>query len=202
MSRHAKLGRLIEIRTGYLSRTGVEETPGAAYRLIQLGDFDESRAHLKVENLVRFQPGDMRKDQTIRPEEVIFLAKGINNFAYQPGPLPAPTLAASYFYVLTPSPDILPEYLNWFLNHPHTRRAFDRIAGVGARMPVVKKSDLADIEIPLPHLADQQKIVRLHALTLREGALLEELKRTRKTFTDALTMTIAEKDEREDARHA
>ena len=118
MHKPLKLGQLIRIRAGHLSRTGVREDPGADYRLIQLGDFDESRTRLNTRNMVRFQPGNLRKDKTIRPDEVIFLAKGVNNFAYQPGSLPSPTLAANYFYVLTPLPDILPEYLNWFLNHP------------------------------------------------------------------------------------
>lgn len=191
MNRLEKLGQNIRIRTGYLSRTGIREDPGADFCLIQLGDFDPSRTKLNLRDLVRFDPGDLRKDQTIRPGEVLFLAKGVNNFAYLPGPLSTPTLAASYFYVLTPSPVLLPEYLCWFLNHPHTRRKFDRIAGVGSRMPVVKTSDLADIEIPLPPLADQKQIVRLHAIVHHEAELLDRLKHTRKTFANEITMKIA-----------
>ncbi|TFH12665.1 MAG: hypothetical protein E4H02_12910 [Lentisphaerales bacterium] len=191
MTRHAKLGQLIGIRTGYLSRSKIEEAVDGRFCLIQLRDFDNTRTAIDTQQLTRFAPGDMRKDQTIHPNAVIFLAKGVNKFAYKPGPLPAPTLAASYFYVLTPSADINPKYLNWFLNHPHTRRVFDRIAGVGARMPVMKKSDLADIDIPLPPLPDQQKIVELHALALREATLLDELQRSRGTQINAVTMMLA-----------
>lgn len=202
MTKHGKLGRFIEIRSGYLSRTKIEEAPEGRFRLIQLGDFDDSRTRMDTRKLTRFEPGDLRKDQTIQPGEVLFLAKGVNNFAFQPGPLPTPTLAASYFYVLTPSPEITPEYLNWFLNHPHARRAFDRIAGVGARMPVVKKSDLADIDVPLPSLFDQQRIVELHSLMTREARLLDQLRDSRKTYMDTVTMTIAQGEERKDADHA
>jgi len=202
MTRHAKLGRFIDIRTGYLSRTKVEEAPDGRFCLIQLSDFAENRTTMNPGTLTRFEPGKLRKDQTIQPGEVLFLAKGVNKFAYKPGPLPAPTLAASYFYVLTPSANINPEYLNWFLNHPHTRRVFDRIAGVGARMPVMKKSDLADIDIPLPPLPDQQKIVELHSLMFHEAQLLDNLKECRKTFIDTLTMAIAEGEKGEDTHHA
>ena len=201
MTRHEKLGRFIEIRTGYLSRTKVEEAPDGPFCLIQLGDFDDTRTTINPRNLTRFEPGEMRKDQTIQPGEILFLAKGVRNFAFHPGTLPVPTLAASYFYVLTPSPELAPEYLNWFLNHPQTLRAFDRIAGVGARMPVVKKSDLADIDIPLPSLADQNKIVELHTLMTREAHLLEQLREHRKTYIDTVTMAIAQGEEREDTHH-
>lgn len=202
MTRHAKLGRFINIRTGYLSRTKVQEAPNGRYALIQLSDFDDTRTTMNPDTLTRFEPGDLRKDQTIQPGEVLFLAKGVHNFAYHPGPLPVPTLAASYFYVLTPAPEVTPRFLTWFLNHPHTRRAFDRIAGVGARMPVVKKSDLADIDIPVPPLADQHKIVELHALMTRESRLLEQLRQHRKTLIDTLTMAIAQGEQREDTHHA
>lgn len=201
MTRNAKLGSLVGIRTGYLSRTRVEECPGGEYRLIQLGDFDSTRTRLNKQELVHFKPGDMRTDQTIRPDEVLFLAKGVKNFAYHPGPLPAPTLAASYFYVLTPSAEILPEYLSWFLNHPQALRIFDRIAGVGARMPVVKKSDLANIHIPLPAIRDQERILDLYTLMRHEADLLDQLKQERKTFVDALTIAIATNQIREEAPH-
>ncbi|MCF7837655.1 MAG: restriction endonuclease subunit S [Candidatus Marinimicrobia bacterium] len=201
MTRHGRLGRFIDIRTGYLSRTKVEETPDGRYCLLQLSDFDDTRTSMDPRNLTRFDPGELRKDQTIQPGELIFLAKGVNNFAYHPGPLPVPTLAASYFFVLTPSSEIIPEYLNWFLNHRRTTRAFDRIAGVGARMPVIKKSDLADIDILLPPLSDQQKIVELHTLMTREARLLDQLRDHRKTFIDTVTMAIAQGEKGKDTNH-
>lgn len=200
MNRTERLGNLIGIRTGYFSRGRIEEAANGKYRIIQLRDFDNTRTVLDKDALTRFDPGDMRSDQTIKPQEVLFLAKGVHNFAYHPGPLPDPTLAASYFYVLTPSAEISPQYLCWFLNHSHTRRIFDRIAGVGARMPVVKKSDLADITIPLPPTHAQNRIVQLHSITLQEAALLDDLKQKRRTFIDAVTMTIAEQNENEDTR--
>lgn len=191
MTTHTKLGQLISIRTGYLLRTMVKEKPDGRYSLIQASDFDESRTALDPRKLTRFDPGELRKEQAIQPDEVLFLAKGIRNFAYRPGPLPHPTLAASYFHVLTPSPDILPDYLVWFLNHPRTALAFARIAGVGARMPVVKRSDLADLDVPLPPLADQRKIVDLHALVLREAKLLNQLREQRAMYINAVTLAIA-----------
>lgn len=200
MNRTEKLGRLIGIRTGYLLRTMVKGKPDGRYCLIQMSDFDGSRSSLDPRELTRFDPGELRKEQAIQPDEVLFLAKGVRNFAYRPGPLPLPTLAASYFYVLTPSPDILPDYLVWFLNHPCTALAFDRIAGVGARMPVVKKSDLADMDVPLPPPADQRKIVELHALMLREARLLDRLHDQRNTFINTVTMAIATAEK--DSRHA
>ena len=200
MTRNAKLGQLIEIRTGYLTRTMVKGKPDGRYCLIQMSDFDDTRTSIDTAQLTRFEPGEIRKDQSIRPEEILFLAKGIRNFAFRPGPLPLPTLAASYFYVLTPSPDISPDYLVWFLNHPCTALAFERIAGVGARMPVVKKSDLADMDVPLPPPADQRKIVELHALMLREARLLDRLRDQRNTFINTVTMAIATAEK--DSRHA
>ncbi|MDD2236185.1 MAG: restriction endonuclease subunit S [Kiritimatiellae bacterium] len=194
MNRKVKLKNIAEIRNGYLSRSGIEADKDGGFCLVQLSDFDKDRTVLNTDKLIRFQPGKMRADQTIHEHDVLFLAKGANNFAFHPGPRPSPTLAAGYFYVLRPSSKLLPAYLAWFLNHPETTAIFKRIAGVGAHMPVIRKSALEDIEIPLPPLHEQKTIVALHAATVTEAELLEELKQARKTLIDHVTMKMAEQN--------
>ncbi len=192
MKKTLKLGQLVDIRTGYPTRNSVKKAPAGDVCLLQLRDFDKTRTTIHPDDILRFNPVNLRNDQLIAADDVLFLAKGTGNFAFQPGNLSSPTVAASCFFVLKPSREVLPQYLVWFLNHPKTVAEFERLAGVGARVPVIRKSELADLPVPLPSLEKQEAIVRLTALAAGEARLLEELRQKRQTFIDAATMLIAE----------
>jgi len=192
MCKKIQLKNIVKIENGYLNRSRIEPNPNGPFRLIQLRDFNKEKSSLNIKDLIYFKPGSIKPEQIIQKSDVLYLAKGTNNFAFYPHKtLPPQTVASSYFYVLRPTSDVLPEYLVWFFNHPYTRAMISRLAGSGVRVPVIRKPVLGELKIPLPPLEEQQHIIDLHSTVIEEAKLLDKLMQTRKTLMDEITMSIA-----------
>jgi hypothetical protein len=188
---HAPLSSVAWIRAGYQSRSTVEESPDGSHALVQLRDFSADRGSLDVSGVARIQPGGINPEQILQEGDVLFLAKGLRNFAFVPELLPSPSLAASYFFIIRPERRILPHYLAWFLNLGSTKKRFSRLSGYSAHMPVVRRDVLEQTLIPLPDLATQQKIVALADLAVRQEKLLVELAEKKKALATAACLYAA-----------
>lgn len=174
-----KLAELADIRPGYITREAVKHVPDGSYALLQIRDFTPDRAMADFANTTRITPEPRATVIPLRVGDVLFLAKGANNFAFAVPTLPTPALAAGYFFVLRPTPAILPEYLAWFLNHDSTRAVLTRLSTKGAHMPVIRRDVLASLDVPLPPVARQQTIADLDSLRQQEQRLLANLARQR-----------------------
>ena len=88
---------------------------------------------------------------------------------------PQPAIASTSFLTLRiMRKDIIPEYLCWFLNHPHTVtniRSRQEIAST----PMIRKTDIEDIIVPIPALDKQQTIVLLSSLSQKEAILMKSI---------------------------
>ena len=186
-----KLGDLADVRAGYLTREAVRNDPEGTHRLLQIRDFSRDRATVNVTDMVRLTPESRSSVCPLQPGDVVFLAKGANNFAAAISGLPTPTLAASYFFILRPKPAILSGYLAWFLNHESTRALLTRLATTGAHMPIIRRDVLEALEIPLPPLTTQKAIAALDSLRLQEQALLTDLARKQQELISSVCMTTA-----------
>jgi hypothetical protein len=189
--RHPTIKELAQIRAGYQSRKEVKSTPNGSHALLQIRDFDEGRTQIDLENIARIEPGAINEDQVLRDGDVILLSKGAKNFSFAPSGLPKPALAASYFFILRPSRRICPDYLTWYLNLDTTKNVLRKYATQGAHMPVVRRDVLENLEIPVPNLATQRKIVELAALINRQGQLMAELTDKKKIFANAACLRAA-----------
>lgn len=191
MTTRRKLSEVVDIRPGYLTRKGVEPKESGSHCLLQIRDFNRERTVLYPEGFVRFTPENLSSVEPIGAGDIVFLAKGANNFAYAVDVLPTPTLAASYFFVVRPKSAILPAYLAWFLNQESTRRELSKLASSGVRMPVVRKAVLENLEIPVPSLTTQKNIVELNCLMIGEQSLMNELAEKKRMLVSAACMKAA-----------
>lgn len=187
-----RLAELAEIRPGYLTRKPVKPRPDGTHCLLQIRDFTPDRSAVDRSALIRFTPDSLSSVQPLQPGEVVFLARGAKNFAYAPTDLPASSLAAGYFFVLKPRPQIYPGYLAWYLNQPATLRALSRAATSGAHMPVVRRADIENVEILVPPQDAQRIIVELDNLMREEQSLLHELARKKQELISAVCMAVAQ----------
>ncbi len=186
-----KLGDLADVRAGYLTREAVRNNPAGTHCLLQIRDFNRERTAVNAADMVRISPESRASVCPLQPGEVVFLAKGANNFAAVVSDLPAPTLAASYFFILRPVPAVLSGYLAWFLNHESTRALLTRLATTGAHMPIIRRDVLEAIEIPLPPITVQKAVADLDSLRLQEQALLSDLARKHQELISSVCMTTA-----------
>ena len=101
------------------------------------------------------------------------------------------TIASHHFFIL----DILdnninPYYLSWLLNQKPAQRYFREHGGRTVAFTINKKT-LGELEINIPDMKMQEKIIRIHKLRLKELELEQKLIEKRKQVLDAiLTKTI------------
>lgn len=191
MNRTVQLGELVEIRQGYSTRKALKAAADGSHFILQMRDFDDDRARVFAAGLVRFSPGAVDPENELKPYDLVFLAKGVRNFAFAPSDLPPHTLAANYFFILRPTGVASADYIVWFLNRPTTRDDLTRLSGGGVHTPVIRKAVLAGMEIPLPPAETQRAIVQLDALARHEQQLHTQLTERRRTLFDAICIDAA-----------
>ena len=147
---------------------------GSCY-FVRIGDISQD-GELLTDELVRIEPNEpVNDDLFLRPGDVLFPNRGTRTtaLAYR---LDLPrTLAGAQFFVLRPDAGrVLPEYLAWFLRTEGAARYFEG-RRKGSYVQIIQRSDLAEMEMPVPPLNVQQKIVEAASLALKERILAERL---------------------------
>jgi hypothetical protein len=186
-----RLADVAEVRAGYLTKKPVRPRPDGTHHLLQVRDFNSERSALDADAMVRFTPDSPTSARPLQTGDIVFLARGTRNFAFAPVDLPAHSIAASYFFVIHPGEQVLPGYLAWCLNQPATLRALARSATSGAHMPVVRRADIENVQVPVPPIHVQQAIVHLDGLMRDEQALLNELAQRRRDLISTVCMAAA-----------
>ncbi len=166
-----RLPHISTIRTGYTVRGRLEAAERGGVLVIQLGDLSPDGS-VNPEQLTRVRLGDLPDKYFVRAGDVVFRSRGERNTAFALDTrFREPALAVLPLFVLRPKVDVvLPEYLAWTINQPPAQRHFDSFArGTGLRM--VPRSSLDALDIDVPDLETQHKIVAIDALAAREHAL-------------------------------
>lgn len=186
------LRKLTRISSGYQTRKGVEECPNGTHYLLQIRDFNKDRTFVESSGMMRISPPTVDPEAHLRQGDVLFLAKGQRNFAWSFCPmLEGPVIAASYFFVARPREGVTGDYLAWFLNQEPAQRYFARLATTGAHMPIIRREVLEDLEVPLPDLATQRKIIELADLAGKQQRLLADLAEKKKALAIAACLQAA-----------
>ena len=182
MKSKMRLREMADIRTGYQFRERLEMATAGTRQVIQAKDIDQFHNHrLVASSLWRVTPKRDTAAYEVREGDVIFLAKGRRNFAtviegLSPSP---PTIPAGYFLILRlRAGAVLPQYLAWAINQP-AAQGYLRSARRGTNIPFITKEAFADLQIDVPPLEVQQRVVALAELAWRESGLLKRLEQKR-----------------------
>ena len=168
----ASLGDISEIQVGYQSREGIRAHPDGSHFLLQARDFDNLHK-VNWSNLTRFTPTGSTTKSEIQPGDVLFLAKGQDNFACPVTRSVNHVLAANSFYILRPNKTtILPEYLAWWLNQTPAQE-FIQLNRSGSSLPFLSVSALSCLDVPIPNIEMQRNIGELELLRKKEVDLLD-----------------------------
>ena len=184
-----KLLDIANIQSGYLSRGRIEPVADGPYYLLQAKDVDADRLTYLTDSIVRFNPDVSRKDWILQKDDIVFMARGARNFAVILEDVPQPLLAAACFFIIRISHQgCLPHYLWWYLNQAPVEDYLHRESGRGVHMPVVRRAVLENMEIPVPPIETQRKIVALDTLMRTEQDLLTTMAEKRRELTNAMCL--------------
>jgi hypothetical protein len=183
----AFLGDISEIQVGYQSREGIRAHPDGSHFLLQARDFNNLH-QVDWSNLTRFTPTGFTTKSEIQQSDVLFLAKGQDNFACPVTRSVNHVLVANSFYILRPNKTtILPEYLAWWLNQTPAQE-YIKLNRSGSSLPFLSVTALSRLEVPIPDIERQRKIGELEMLRKKEADLLDLYLTKKSTLIEAVCL--------------
>ena len=186
-----RFGDIADIRIGYQFRGRVETDPAGNVRVIQIKDIDDQRrihiAELATVKLERPEP------YLTQEGDVLFLGRGHRLYSTVVPKTASTTIATGYFFILTPKTGgVLPEYLAWCTNQADFHESL-RPYLRGSHMPMVSKSDLQELQIPVPRLEVQRRILDLNRLLEDERRLAKTIQEKRAMLVQAVSRKLIRK---------
>lgn len=174
-----RLADACTIQTGYTARGRLEPASAGGALVIQLRDIS-SDGCIDPERLTRVQLDDLADRYFVRPGDVVFRSRGEHNTAFALDErFQEPAVAVLPLIVLRPNPNVVtPAYLAWAINQPPAQRYFDAEAQ-GTNIRMIQRSSLDDLELDIPDIETQKKIVAVDALAERERQLSQRAAETR-----------------------
>lgn len=178
------------VRSGVHFRSKIENVQSGSVSVIQLRDVDDAGI-IDKEHLFRTDALDDSKVDFLNKGDVLFKAKSNRKVAAVFDDDMGPTVATVHYLVLKVKKKIiLPEYLAWFLNHRKAQVYFGQNAeGSSVRsLSIIKKSLLERLEIDVPSIECQKKIVDVNQLYLEERNIEQELRRKKDLFIEEILL--------------
>ncbi len=186
-----RLADTCTIHTGYTARGRLEPVAAGGVLAIQLRDISPDGA-IDPQRLTRVQLDDLADRYFVRAGDVVFRSRGERNTASALDErLREPALAVLPLLVLRPKPDVVvPEYLAWAINQPPAQRHFDAAAH-GTNIRMIPRSSLDGLELDIPDIETQRRIVAIDALAERERELSQLAAETRRKMMSLILVERA-----------
>ena len=178
---------IASIQTGLTFRTRLEHSPKGNITVIQMKDFSADN-RIDCEKLTLIEIQNLKERQMVQINDLVFRPRGFRNTAALIGrELNDTTLAAPLLRVRVHDATVLPAYLCWFINLPVSQSFLQRHA-TGTAMKMIGKKALEALEVLIPSVPTQQRIIELSHLADREQNILESLSVKRKQLVDSRLM--------------
>jgi restriction endonuclease S subunit len=159
--------------------------------IIQFKDLNPGN-YVETSNLGFIPKEDIKHGQILNPSDLVFRSRSLANFALLvPDSLSESVLASPLFSIRVQNRNmVFPAYLQWFINQTETQK---KIRGMvqDSGQPMINKRDFENLEIVLPPMEVQRKILEISNLSAREIILLDEIKRKKELFISSYLMQYA-----------
>ena len=173
-----------------LSGVYLRPSPSGEIAYIQASDLQVSPSK-KTTLKVDFVPKLSR--YLLQKGDILFAGKG-TKYLCQTFNLDIQAVPSTTLYMICPNRErVLPEYLCWFLNLPQTE-SLVRATQVGSSIPLIHKSSLEELEIPVPDINTQSRALEIAALQERERQLLASIAEKRALITNQILYKLISKD--------
>jgi restriction endonuclease S subunit len=174
---------IAQIRSGYLFRRGIEESPEGKYAIVQIKDVAGYR-DLNGSQLVRTDLDNVRPDYLVRPGDVLFGSRGSRKHALAVRTVPKNAVFSYQVFAIETREQVLPEYLSWYINQPQAQRYIEENSA-GSYITTISKTALADMPLTVPTIEVQRKIVEVFQLFETEKTLVQQIEEKRGHLVEA-----------------
>lgn len=182
------LSEIAKIDSGKSFRNKIDSDPNGDCLVIQMKDISyESQEFIGKPQII--SQNEVRPEQLLQKGDILFLAKGNNNYAIEYN-LNMPAVTVSLFFVIRPNhSEVDSQFLTWFLNASNAQ-AYFKENREGASVGNIRKEVIEKLEIELPDLNRQKQIAKLHQLILAESILTLEYLKKRKILINQYFNTL------------
>lgn len=192
------ISELFSVTIGYRPRTGSSDGSDLG---IPISALDHDRefidefpvpapGRLWLGNLEPVESAARTSDYYVQEGDVLFLARGSRRLAtpvlsgyVQPWPPEWDrTMVLYYFFILRPVGGIvLPAFLAWLINEGPLRSSIEALSE-GTLVQKISVKDFRELEVPVPPLETQRRILEIYELSLSERRLAERLGDLRREY--------------------
>lgn len=185
------LASLCEIQMGYTARGRLQPIKSGGVPAIQLRDL-QGEDEFDPACLPGYDLGPSVERYLAKSGDVLFRSRGDRNTAVLVSEKTNSTAVALLpLIVLRPYRQCVePAYLAWFINQPESQRYFDKCAH-GTSMRMISRRCLDDLQVAVPDIATQRRIVGIDSLARRERELMHELADKRFQLTRSVLLAQA-----------
>lgn len=181
---------LADIRTGHSFRGRIADDPQGDIRVVQIKDI-KRRTWLSPEALPRMKWPGSGEPPLLGPDDILLPGRGEHYTAARVDGSEN-TVTTSQVYVIHPrTQNVTSEYLGWYLNQPAASN-YILTHCTGTSIPMLSKQALGELQVPVPPLETQHKIVKLHRIWEQERALTEELLHNREQMLAGIFQRLLE----------
>ena len=170
-----QLKDIVNISSGYPFRGSIPENKESDICAVQMKDIAE-RTFINWGSCVRTEPPRIYNLEFLKPGDVLFVARGNNNYAVfiDSNADKYRAVASPHFFILHAIKTVLPEYLVWFLNQEPCQRYFQR-ESEGTLTKSIRRAVLEKTPVALPDIDKQKLIVRLYQTICEEQKTAKQL---------------------------
>ena len=186
-----ELKSIAMVQMGYSFRTRLEQMEAGEIAVIQMKDLTD-RNRVDCGGLMRIDMEKLGEHHLVRPGDLVFRSRGMVTtsaiLTEDPGPA---VVAAPLLRIRVMHRNVLPEYLNWFINQ-RPAQAFLASHAKGTGQQMISKPALESLEVLVPSLDRQKAIAELAALGESEQNLMKNLAEKRHQYVSTTLMQLAQ----------
>lgn len=183
------LKELADIQAGYPFRGSVPVVEGGNARALQMRDLTPEGI-LDWQAMAQTQVDTGRGQQLLRAGDVVFVARGLRNYAVCLPEVPLDAVCSQYFFLIRlKTTQLLPAFLAWQINRAPAQRYLAGNAE-GSDQLSIRRGILEDMPIAVPPLSQQQTIIALAKDAFTEKHRLEALIHNRQQQQDAIARQL------------
>jgi len=162
-------------------QSGVYEKPDINADTLYLQAVHFTKSGTFNENVFpQLKTNEKLEKHLLKEGDLLFAAKGLNNFAVVYHTRIGKAVASSSFIVIRIDIDYLnsiqPDYLAWFITH-HNQIKLMHQQQLGTTIPSISMKQLGELEIDIPSIDVQNKIVAVQRMREKEKELTTQIEK-------------------------
>lgn len=186
-----ELKKIATVLMGYSFRSRLDVNDSGSVAVIQMKDLTDDN-QVDCSNLARVESAPTKGHHMVSPGDLIFRSRGLTATSAilrdDPG---IAVVSAPLLRIRVNVQRVLPEYLNWYISQA-SAQSFLASRAIGTAQKMISKEALENLEVHIPSLEQQHKIIDLAALADQEQKILNKLADKRKLYLSRILLRLAQ----------